>query len=162
MKSIPLTKGLSAVVDDEDYHLVAQFKWFAQANGRTHYAARRTGSGGQLVLMHRLINNTPAGLLTDHRDGNGLNNVRGNLRDATPTQNARNTRPQLGASSALKGVWFEPGGKLRKRWRAGIRVNGRMIYLGRYLTETEAHAQYVAAAREHFGEFSRVSEGAQP
>lgn len=154
---IPLTQGKSAIVDDQDFDWLSQWKWTAQKHSHGFYAMRH--DGGRLVLMHRLINGTPEGIGTDHRDGDGLNNQRANLRTATQLQNMMNRRGKRGGTSRFKGVWADPNARNRKLWRSGIRLNGRMKYLGRFATEEQAAAAYARAAAEHFGEFARTTPG---
>src|ERR1700722_12732827 len=119
MREIPLTKGQVALIDDCDFDRIASHKWCAQAHESAgFYACRR--DHGDLILMHREINGTPRGLLTDHRDGNGLHNWRGNLRTATALQNMMNRRGKRGGTSRFKGVWADPNPRNRKLWRAAI------------------------------------------
>lgn len=158
-KQIALTQGLFATVDDADFEWLSRWKWTAQRNGQRVYAMRYE-AGRQLVLMHRLINQTPDGMVTDHIDGNGLNNQRNNLRTATQLQNMMNRHGKRGGSSSFKGVWADPSPRNRKLWRAAIRLNGKLKYLGRFETEQEAGDAYAAAASLHFGEFSRTTKGA--
>ncbi len=160
MKRIALTQGQFALVDDEDFEHLSQWKWFAQKTPMgSFYAQRREHHGGPVVLMHRYLAQTPAGLVTDHVDGNGLNNQRANLRSATALQNMMNKAPNRGGSSPLKGAVFDRGHKSRP-WRASIRLNGRLKYLGNYTTPEEAAAAYAAAATVHFGAFARTTERA--
>lgn len=132
----------------------------AHSRGKLLCAAlRRDGHGGPTVRMHRYIANTPAGFVTDHVDGNGLNNQRSNLRNATVLQNQMNKSPNRGGSSPLKGAVFDRGHKSRP-WRASIRLSGRLKYLGNFATPEEAAAAYAAAATIHFGAFARTEERA--
>jgi hypothetical protein len=158
-KRIPLTRGQFAIVDDDDFEWLSQWKWHAQPNESRGFYANRHDDQGRLVAMHRLINDTPEGFVTDHRDGNGLNNRRSNLRTATQLQNMMNRHGKRGGTSRHKGVWADNSPRNRKPWRAAIRVNGRLKYLGRFHTEDEAGAAYAAAAAEHFGEFARTTKG---
>ncbi len=154
---IPLTQGKFAVVDDADYEWLSQWKWTAQRTPHGFYAIRQ--EKGKLVLMHRLINDTPEGFGTDHRDGDGLNNRRLNLRTATQLQNMMNRKGKRGGTSKFKGVWADPNPRNRKLWRSAIRLNGRLKYLGRFATEEEAGAAYATAAKHHFGEFANATQG---
>ena len=90
--------------------------------------------------------------LIDHRDGDRSNNRWDNLRRATGSQNSANRRRHRNNKSGFKGVMQTESG----RWRAGIHKNGRNQHLGIFATPQEAHAAYVAAARELFGEFARA------
>jgi len=152
---IPLSQGQSAIVDDVDYEWLSQWKWSAQKGSHSFYAMRH--DQGKLVLMHRVINETPEGSVTDHKDGNGLNNQRSNLRTATQLQNMMNRAPKKGGTSVHKGVWFDGsvGTRNKNQWRSAIRLNGKLKYLGRFATEDEAGAAYQEASRHHFGEFHR-------
>jgi hypothetical protein len=160
MKLIPLSQGQSAQVDDADFDWLSQWKWTAQRTAHGFYATRYDGD--RLVLMHRLINGTPEGMVTDHRDCNGLNNQRSNLRTATQLQNMMNRRGKRGGTSRFKGVWADPNPRNLKLWRSAIRINGKLKYLGRFHNEEDAAAAYAAAARQHFGEFARDTPGERP
>lgn len=164
MAVIPLSKGYFATVDDSDAEFISQWKWSTYGGGeRRPYAGRRQRQADgsyKLVLMHRAINQTPDGLVTDHIDGDSLNNRRANLRSATVLQNQMNKSPNRGGSSPLKGVWRDGGARNRKPWRAGIRIDGRMKYLGRFETQEEGAEAYAEAARIHFGDFARTTHGA--
>lgn len=89
----------------------------------------------------------------DHRDGNPLNNRWSNLRLSTHSNNAANRRRPRSNTSGFKGVVFCPR---TGKWRALISKDRRRYCLGRYATAEEAHAAYVAKARELFGKFARV------
>lgn len=156
-RAIALSQGQHAIVDDDDFGWLSQWKWSAQRAYCGYYAMRR--DKGRLILMHRLINGTPGGLATDHKDGNGLNNCRCNLRTATQLQNMMNRRGKRAGSSQYKGVWFCRTQRSSKQWRAGIRLDGRLKYLGYFATEKEAGAAYSAAATRHFGEFANSTPG---
>lgn len=158
MKTIPLTKGYSAIVDDEDYELLSQWKWQAHVRELTVYARRfsrdETGKE-QHVWMHRVVNGTPVGMSTDHVNGNGLDNRRNNLRSATHFQNMWNKRPQRGHTSKFTGVSWE---KSRGKWAANITVNKTTIFLGRYRAEEDAAEAYEKKAAEVRGAFHREAQ----
>ena len=157
MREIPLSHGLVAIIDDEDYTLVSQYKWNTHPGGRTSYAARKLWVYGRQTeqYMHTLITKWK---MVDHIDGDGLNNRRVNIRPATYTQNNRNRRKMLGTSSQYKGVTWNKPLKLTTsftcRWRARIMVDGQMYHLGMFNSEIDAALAYDAAAREHFGEYA--------
>ena len=156
MKKVPLTRGLFTIVDDGDYDIVSEHNWYAHSRGDgKFYAARRETGSRSLVLMHRQINSTPADALTDHIDGDTLNNQRANLRSASALENARNQSKQ--SRQSMKGAWFDASGRSSRKWRSAIRVNGRLKYLGRFFTQEEAAAAYAIAAASIFGEFARKS-----
>jgi hypothetical protein len=147
-KEIRLTRGKVAIVDDEDYPVLAQFKWMALSSTTwgIWYAARYiTGTNGKqhALLMHRVVNDTPDGLLTDHRNGDGLDNRRSNLRTATHAQNMQNIRQRKHWSSQYRGVsWDAKAGK----WRARAWSNNVCTRLG-WFTEEEDAAAVVSAWR---------------
>lgn len=150
---IPLTRGLAALVDDEDVALVGRHKWCAARNGQTWYAQRaiRHPDGRSSVpLMHAVITGFDR---TDHINGDGLDNRRCNLRAATQSQNRMNTRKGAGKSSRFKGVTRTKLG----RWQAQLRISGRQFYLGLYADDAEAALVYDAAARLRFGEFAALN-----
>lgn len=156
MKLIPLTQGYFAQVSNTDYRVLKRYKWRVQKRKKTKtlYAQRyfRDPVTGKptTVSMHRQIMGFPKGLEVDHRDGDGLNNKRRNLRKATHRQNMANRR---NTGNQLKGITRERNGK----WRAQIYgIDGRKKYLGTRDTKVEAHELYVVAAKEINGEFARV------
>lgn len=160
MRQIILSRGLSCSVDDEDYDFLMQWKWTANGRPPRFYAHRRqrgTEGKSQLILMHRLILQTPPDMVTDHIDGNSLNNVRANLRIATQLQNMMNRHGKRNGTSSYKGVWLDRGPRNTKDWRSAIRLNGKLCYLGRFSTEEEAGAAYAKSAAQHFGEYHRTS-----
>jgi len=154
MKTIPLSQGKEAVVDDEDYERLAQFKWCALKQGNTFYARRNvhTPAGWTLASMHRMILKPPNNMQCDHIDGNGLNNQRANLRACTRAENTCNQRPQVGCASRFKGVAWH---KAAQKWQAQIQNVGKQMHLGYFTDEVDAARAYDAAARELFGEFAR-------
>lgn len=154
MPEIPLHGGLVAIVDDGD-EWVEQFAWHPWLSGsrRTIYARhgrRRPEGGYENVVMHRLILGTDQHV--DHRDGDGLNNRRSNLRLANHSQNGANAPKRLGTKSRYKGVSTH-----RDRWRAQIRVQRKYVHLGMFADEADAARAYDLAALEAFGEFARLN-----
>lgn len=151
-KEIPLTQGKVALVDDEDYEWLMQWKW-CYSEG---YAVR--GSTHGLVFMHRAVleahRSNRQGKLTDHRNRNSLDNRRSNLRPATHLQSVRNTGPRAGGSSRYKGVTFD---KASGKWAARIFFKGRKVSLGRFTSETDAARAYDKAARRYFGAFAYLN-----
>lgn len=155
MKSIALTHGEFALVDDEDYEWLKQFRWYPKKLGHTIYAARtvRDSGGWTTIWMHRQILGLVKhdGIRVDHHDGNGLHNCRANLRLCNQQENLRNQRARLNSSSVYKGVRWR---KDSNKWQALITDSGRQICLGCYIEEFTAAKVYDRAARRLFGEFA--------
>lgn len=156
MREIVLTQGKVALVDDEDFYLANQFKWFAHYDGTNWYAKRYLGKRGgkdSYELLHQFL--APENRLTDHVDGNGLNNQRLNLRLATHAQNLANQKKQRRkTTSRFKGVYWK---KQSEQWVTQIGFGGARIHLGYYENETDAAHVYDYAARIYFGEFARLN-----
>jgi hypothetical protein len=154
-REIPLSQGLVAIVDDADYSLVSAFKWSAKVDQGKAYAVhtchKSEGRSGQL-RMHRVIMGATEGVEVDHRDGDGLNNTRDNLRFATRAQNAKNKRVKPRPLGRFKGVYAESG-----KWSAKICTDGKRRRLGTFSTEEEAARAYDDAAKELHGEFARLN-----
>lgn len=151
---IPLTQGYEAVIDASDAPLVAGINWCALVDKRNVYAVYKQGpAGGQrTVRMHRLLMGEPEGLEVDHRDGNGLNNRRDNLRAATKSQNQQNSRLSSQNTSGFKGVSWN---KARRKWESNIVLNQVKTCLGRFATAEEASAAYIEASARLHGEYGR-------
>lgn len=160
MKSIPLTKGQYALVDDQDYAAISQYNWClitpGGPNGR-RYAAR-FDKDNHVIYMHRVIMQdqfTPEQNFCDHRDGNGLNNTRQNLRVCNRSQNQRNRGQQsrIGRTSAFKGVSRRKNG-----WLTRINTQpGVQTHIGIFGTEMDAAMAYDAAALVYHGEFAKLN-----
>jgi len=158
MKEIKLTRGMTALVDDEDFEWLNQWKWFAHkgTDQKTYYAGRDQGykCKPHQIWMHRVIMNTPPELQVDHIDHDGLNNQKHNLRNCTHHQNHMNLS-NYGVSK-YKGVSFFKNNH-PKRVRASITLNNNIIYLGVFYTEEEAARAYDKKAKELFGEFANLN-----
>lgn len=141
MKEIPLTRGKVALVDDEDFESLSRFKWQASQESGIWYARR----GHKTIRMHTQI---MGGLNVDHRNRNGLDNRRENLRFATRSQNGFNTKLFKSNKSGAKGVsWYK--WLAVPKWRADIKVNGRKIHLGYFHDKDEAIAARQTAEAKH-------------
>lgn len=130
------------------------------AVSKREYAIRSEYSPKRTIYMHREIVCASRGVEVDHKDLDGLNNQKHNLRTATKAQNCRNRgkRDHQGGvptTSRFKGVGMR---RDTGRWRAFIRVRGLLIILGHFEDEIEAAKAYDRAARHHFGEFARLNE----
>lgn len=154
MKKINLTREYSAIVDDEDFESISQFSWYAHLTKTKVYARRREGHGGPAFYMHKQI--LPGNSNVDHRDGDGLNNRRMNLRPCTQSQNMANQSKRIGTSSRYKGVSFF---RRDRNWMAYLNKNGKRIHLGYHPTADAAAIAYNIEAKIQFGEFAKLNEG---
>lgn len=157
MKQIKLTRGMIALVDDEDFERLNEWKWYASKNGNTFYAARTSKkiNGKQSVIyMHRDIMETPVGLDVDHINGNSIDNQKINLRNCTRSKNMMNVGKQKDNTSGYKGVsWFVRD----KKWVAMIRFGDKRKNLGYYDTPEEAAIAYNNAVIIYHGEFAKLN-----
>lgn len=153
---VPLTRGKFAVVDREDAGSVCRWNWTAEPKGRTWYAKRaatadeREAGIPSKIYLHMAVFVPGPGKMTDHRDGDGLNCRRKNLREATGSQNQMNSRGK--ERDLPKGVY--PRGA---RYFSCIKIGDRQEPLGVFETIDEARAAYAAAAAAVFGEFARAA-----
>lgn len=153
-KRIPLSQGLFATVDDADFDWLNQWKWSALKTGKmrtTFYAVRMQQKGEyeskrKMILMHRVIIGAPKGMVVDHRDGNGLNNRRRNIRVCTLAESSLNSPGHADAvGSRFKGV-AKRGNKFAAHFRGK--------YIGRFRTQEEAAVAYDRVAYAHNPEFA--------
>ncbi len=135
-----------ALVDEGDIGLVSGYKWYLHPRG---YAGHKNGKFQ--VLMHRLVMGITKGEI-DHINRNKLDNRRRNLRVVTASQNQAWKSIQSNNTSGYRGVRWS-----KNAWQAGIKVNGRGIYLGRYQVKEDAARAYDQAAKTYFGEFANLN-----
>lgn len=167
-KQIPLTKGKFALVDDEDFEFLSQWKWhfnnryacrciYTYADG----VERKQKNRKQIrIFMHREIMNPPSDKEIDHINRCGLDNRKSNLRICTREQNARNSLPSSYAGkdkeSIYKGVYLRKD--RNKKWVSYIMgKNKKTIYIGGFYSEIEAAIAYNAKAKQLFGEFALLN-----
>lgn len=155
LKTIELTKGKSAVVDDCDYEWLSQWKWHLGSGGyATRFSKKCDGLPRHNIFMHRLIMETPEGMEGDHINGDRLDNTRANLRSCLRHQNAINQKKRRGDySSQYKGVCrFER----TKKWV--VFCSGKNI--GYFKCEHDAATAYNFVAYKKYGEFAKMNEAA--
>lgn len=159
-RTIPLTQGQVAIVDDGDYEWLSQWKWSAlwERYTRSFYATRNEGGrkNQRTVRMHRRILGLEYkdGKEGDHINGNTLDNRRSNLRIVTHLQNSWNRRGHRDNRSGVKGVHQHPK---TLRWRARLNVKGKRIHLGYFKDKMEAHAAHSEALKVYHGDFARLN-----
>ena len=154
--------GYKCVIDAGEVLSVSGYTWKLHCrDGRySRYAASTVTCGTRKnkhrknVLMHRLIIRAAEGSIVDHRNGNGLDNRRANLRLVDASINAINRHTPIRGTSRFNGVnWFP----LTGRWRAQIRANSKFYALGYFFREEEAARAYDEAAKKLHGENARLN-----
>ena len=161
MKEIQLTKGKVALVDDEDYEYLNQWKWCLRGTklGKP-YALRiirksKKNNISLTIYMHRHLMKPKKGYVIDHIDGNSLNNQKNNLRICTQSQNLSNQKIGKSNTSGYKGVSYNKGhGKYHSR----IKFNKKSIHLGCFVNLKDAARAYNAAAIKYHGEFANLNK----
>ena len=150
---VKLTKNKYALVDLDDLSLVSDKKWQAKYSKGNWYASHSSARGE--IFMHNLILGRIKNLEVDHRNQNGLDNRRENLRHATKSQNRANVSLRKDNSSGYKGVsLYGPTGK----WKAYIQENGKQKHLGFFKDSIEAAKAYNREAKRIFGEFAWLNQ----
>jgi hypothetical protein len=141
--------GLFAIVDEEDAERTQRHRWYPHVTETMMYASTRIG--GKTTLLHRFILEPPDSVLVDHRDFDGLNCTRGNMRFATKSQNQSYQRIDRDSTSGYKGVSLD---KRIGQWRAYISHAGKRWELGRHPTRERAALVHDCVARHLHGEFA--------
>ena len=155
VKTIPLTQGKVALVDDEDYEELKKYKWFAQKdhNWNRWYAIRKTRDKNRKrksIRMHQQITGFKYKII-DHINHDGIDNRKCNLRACTHSQNKKNSNLYKNNKSGLNGVsWF----KTNKKWHAQICKDKTVIHLGYFKNKNDAGRAVDKKAKELFGEFT--------
>lgn len=158
MMKIPLSqhgknKGkFFVLVDDEDYKELNKYNWHLRRGPHTFYAIRNDNH--TTVYMHRILTKAKIGQLVDHRDLNGLNNQKYNLRICNQAENIRNGRRRQNNTLGFKGVTFH---KKTKKYQARVGYENKRVYLGLFNTPIEAAKIYNRKAIELYGEFARIN-----
>lgn len=157
MKEIIITSikhGKNVVqVDDEDFHRVNEFKWGVDKLESGTYVKRK--SKHQWIRLHRFILDVnDSEICVDHKDHNGLNNQKSNLRIASKKQNNQNTSSHVGSTSKYLGVCWSDR---YKKWRANIRIDGKQTHVGLFQLEDDAAKAYDTLAIKARGEFANLN-----
>lgn len=162
IRHIALTQNQIAIVDAADYDWLMQWNWCAQKreDGRYYVLRYERLPVKRWIYMHRVLLNCKDNELADHKNGNGLDNRRENLRTTDYTGNSRNERMNKRNTSGFKGVGWMKELKRRNggRWYACIVVNAKRIFLGYHPTKEDAARAYNEAAIKHHGEFANLNK----
>ena len=159
MKKIKLGKSEKfALIDDEDFESVNLYNWRCQISKirPVIYVRTNVKVNEKLVAvkLHNFLMNPPEGFVVDHKDGDGLNNQRENLRICTDSRNKINVGLRKDNTSGYKGVDFV---KRLNKYRSQIRINRKTKYIGIYQTAEEAARSYDETATKLFGEFAYLN-----
>lgn len=150
---IPLTQGAVALVDDSDLALVQCYSWAVSDSGPGHRYARAS-INGRPVYMHRLLAKPSQDEQVDHKNGDGLDNRRNNIRCCEKALNLSNRRAASHNTSGYKGVSLhKPSG----RWVANVTHKRVVYHLGYFSEKEEAAAAYNEAASRLHGEFAQLN-----
>ena len=154
-KEIKLTRGMVAVVDDDDYDWLSKWSWCAHKHKGKYYAERGIRERGtcfqKTIRMNREILSAPDCFQVDHIDGDSLNNQKHNLRVCTDSQNKFNRGVSKRNKSGYKGVHWNAQ---RKKWCASIQENKNKFVLGFFEESVDAAKAYDEAAKKHHGRFA--------
>jgi len=165
-KHISLTQGKVAIVDDDDYEWLSQWKWYAYKGALSWYAARNVqrerGTQRQIrITMHRQILGLKQddGKETDHINNKGVDNRRANIRICTHQQNSSNKKKRSWHKGTLptsqyKGVCWS---KSNQKWHSQLVINGKHAHLGFYNDEIEAAKAYNDEAIRRFDNFAQIN-----
>lgn len=158
---LPLTKGYVAIIDADDADRVGRFCWTASVEKHTIYAMRKDYSDGhcRTLKLHRFIIAAPLGIHVDHRNRNGLDNRKENLRFATKSQNMANRVNSRPPASGFRGVTFDSN---KKRWTATIAADGKTYRLGHFRHAEDAADAYRRAQMSLHGEFAASGQASLP
>lgn len=149
MRTIPLTKGKIAIVDDEDYEWLSTIKWHTSGSGEGYATRSRKVGEKKEIYMHRMVCNATEGAEVDHKNRNHFDNRKVNLRVCNGTQNQSNKPKSHRNKLGVKGVF-----KKLNRYVAQIRINGKPTKLGSFTTLAAASIAYQEAQRFYRGEFA--------
>jgi hypothetical protein len=146
MKTLLCKCGSQIFIDDDVYQELVSRHWNCRSTGCVY-----STFNGIDVPIANFILNVPQGQIVDHRDLNGHNNLRSNLRLASKAQNNYNRGPHSNSQSGIKGVFFC---KQTGKWRVQVKKGDIRLNVGRFATLEEAKDAYNKAAKELHGEFA--------
>lgn len=152
-KTIQLTQGQVALVDDWRYEELNQWKWQAQWDEDTQsfYAVRKEGKAPfrKAIMMSRQIMNTPKGMFCDHRNHDTLDNQEHNLRNVTNSQNQMNKGAQKNNKLGEKCISPHPDG-----YAVQVKRDGELVCNTTRRSLDDAIAVRDEALKKYHGEFA--------
>lgn len=158
MKTITLTRGYEAIVDDDDYDELIEKNWCISSNrknGKRYAVCTTHPRGERSEYMHRVIMKAPKGKHIDHINSDGLDNRKCNLRFCNNSQNHMNVGLRSDNTSGYKGVSYSKG---IKKWSSKIWKDGKSIFLGYFDDKDDAARAYNRAAESLFGDFASLNK----
>ena len=165
----PLHGTKEILVDDEDYEMVNKYKWCVIKSKNTFYATRNIPEINKVkgtIIMHRaILGLIDTKIIVDHKNHNGLDNQKLNLRICTQKQNCANKSAHKNSTSKYLGVnkkkqkYINKNGeiKISESWEARIMKDGKSLSLKFHKTEEDAARAYDKAAKEIHGEFANLN-----
>jgi hypothetical protein len=153
MRKLLLSQGKFALVDNEDYLFLNQWKWYFNQGYARRNSKRIKGEKRNGIFLQNVVITKEKNQEIDHINGNTLDNRKINLRICSHFQNSKNRKKQINNTSGYKGVT-----KDHKKWMAQILINYKRKYLGRFNTKKEAALAYNKAAKFYHGEFASLND----
>lgn len=149
MVELPVSNATKLLLlDNEDASLFEGKTFYSSGNGYVHIYTNRC------IFVHRMVigvHEAPPCVMVDHKDHNGFNCQKSNLRICNMQQNAANSGARITSKSGMKGVCWE---KRSGKWRSTITYNGKQIHIGLFDDIITAARAYDKRARFLFGEFA--------
>ena len=155
MRKLLLNRGIFAIVDDEDFYWLSQWKWYANFCIRTKSfyvvcpVKDENGKWGS-IRMHRILKGSPKGMVIDHINHDTLDNRKINLRICTQSQNQKNQKISKSNTSGYKGVSWNKG---EQKWVAMISADNKRHFLGYHTTKEIAYEAYLVASKKYHKDF---------
>lgn len=164
MKTIPLTQGYFAKVDDEDYEELARYRWFVSRDKDRKVEYLRVcrnqslGYGKRTTkVMSRILMKATKGMFVDHINGDPLDNQKSNLRVCSVGENCQNRRTNYNSESGYRGVVRNWYGESKNLWVAQIYLNKKKKQIGSFVTKEEAAVAYNNYAIKLYGKFAKLN-----
>lgn len=157
MASIPLSKGKTTILDDDDFMSIIGRSWhFCGGYARTTVMDKESQSfRTKAIYLHRFLmglsEDDPRHI--DHINGDRLDNRKENLRVCEPFQNSMNALASIKSKTGVRGVCFD---RQREKWVASLAVKGKKIWKKRFSSFDQAVAAREAEEIAVYGEYRRT------